>query len=228
MLAEVDMVGVVVPAHNEESGIDRCLDAVHGACERCPVPTLTVVVLDSCTDSTAARVAGHPRVQVVALDATSVGATRRAGVDWVLSHTVAVPERTWLAHTDADSEPPPGWLSYMVNAAQGGADMILGTVVPDVDDSRLLRAWEALHPDETGHRSVHGANFGIRASVYLAAGGFPSVDTGEDVALAHRAATLARGTIVRTPAIPVLTSGRRVGRAPGGFASYLDRLATAG
>jgi glycosyltransferase involved in cell wall biosynthesis len=220
----VDAVGVVIPACNEETDIDRCLHGVQRARRRCPVPVVTLVVLDSCTDSTAARVAAHPGVETLVVSEASVGAARRAGVDWVLSSLGMAPSRVWLAHTDADSVPPTGWLSYMVAAARGGADLILGTVVPDVADSKLLQAWRALHPVRTGHPHVHGANLGVRASVYLAAGGFPPVNTGEDVALAARASALVPGSTVRTTAIAVRTSGRRVGRAPLGFAGYLDGL----
>jgi glycosyltransferase involved in cell wall biosynthesis len=220
----VDVVGVVIPACNEESYIDRCLDGVRRASRQCPVPVVVLVVLDSCTDSTAARVAAHPGIKTLVVRNASVGAARRAGVAWVLSAVGTAPSQIWLAHTDADSVPPPGWLSYMVAAARGGADLILGTVIPDVADSKLLQAWRALHPARGGHPNVHGANLGIRASIYLGAGGFPSVDTGEDVALAARASALVPGSTVRTAAIAVRTSGRRIGRAPHGFAGYLDGL----
>ena len=222
---EVDAVAVVIPARNEESSIDRCLDSVRRAARDCPVPVTTVVVLDSCTDSTAHRVATYPEIRALVVSSMSVGAARRAGVECALSSIDGDPARTWLAHTDADSAPPAEWLSYMVGAARRGADLILGTVVPDVEDSDLLDAWHALHPVRTGHHHVHGANLGIRASIYLSAGGFPAVDTGEDVALARRSAALIPpSAVLRTMAIRVRTSGRRDGRAPHGFAGYLDRL----
>ena len=75
-----------------------------------------------------------------------------------------------------------------------------------------------------GHPHVHGANFGIRADTYLELGGWPAVTSGEDVAMAHRAAVNSRLRIVRTAAIPVTTSSRLAGRAPYGFAGYLRDL----
>jgi hypothetical protein len=71
---------------------------------------------------------------------------------------------------------------------------------------------------------VHGANFGIRADTYVELGGWPAVASGEDVAMAHRAAASRRLRIVRTAAIPVTTSSRLAARAPDGFAGYLREL----
>ena len=72
------------------------------------------------------------------------------------------------------------------------------------------------------HRHVHGANVGCRADAYVAAGGFLALSSDEDVALAG---ALAGRRTVRTGAIPVLTSARRVARLHGGFADYLIKLA---
>jgi hypothetical protein len=139
---ELDAVGVIVPARNEEANIDRCLDSITFAVRRCCVPVVTLVVLDSCTDSTARRVAAHPEVDTLVSNETCVGAARRAGVLEVLASVACDPARIWLAHTDADSATPPGWLEYMVAAARVGVDLVLGTVIPDLAESELLRAWE--------------------------------------------------------------------------------------
>ena len=44
----------------------------------------------------------------------------------------------------------------------------------------LLSRWQSLHPFEEDHPHVLGANFGIRGSAYLAAGGFPRHVSHED------------------------------------------------
>jgi hypothetical protein len=71
---------------------------------------------------------------------------------------------------------------------------------------------------------VHGANLGIRGDAYLALGGWQPLVTGEDVDLARRAALSGHLRVSRTASIPVVTSVRRVGRAPRGFSSYLRAL----
>jgi hypothetical protein len=74
------------------------------------------------------------------------------------------------------------------------------------------------------HPHVHGANLGFRASAYLRAGGFPALPTAEDQALVE---ALAAGgcRVLRTRALPVVTSARRDSRAPDGFGHYLRKLA---
>lgn len=76
-----------------------------------------------------------------------------------------------------------------------------------------------IHPDGS-HPHVHGANLGFRADIYLRSGGWKGLDTGEDHDLWNRLmqATTRRAS---TATVKVLTSGRRVGRAPHGFADAL-------
>lgn len=71
---------------------------------------------------------------------------------------------------------------------------------------------------------MHGANLGIRASAYLAAGGFRPLRTAEDHMLLA-AATEAGCAVVQARDITVETSGRRWGRAPRGFSNLLRTLA---
>jgi hypothetical protein len=67
---------------------------------------------------------------------------------------------------------------------------------------------------------VHGASLGIRADLYLAAGGFETVTEHEDVSLVDRCRRLG-GVVVASDDAEVLTSGRTIGRTPGGYAAYL-------
>jgi hypothetical protein len=134
----------------------------------------------------------------------------------------------WLASTDADSEVPASWLTGMIRHARQGAHLVLGTVLPGAELSPGVRAaWLARHHLRDGHPHVHGANFGIRGDAYLALGGWLPQATGEDVGLAQRAVSASHLQIVRTAAIPVLTSARPAGRAGQGFSSYLGALGTA-
>jgi hypothetical protein len=67
---------------------------------------------------------------------------------------------------------------------------------------------------------VHGANLGIRADVYLRTGGWRGLATAEDHDLWQRLGKIAARR-ASTAVVKVLTSGRRVGRAPHGFADAL-------
>lgn len=226
MNAGVQAVLVVVPARNERELIGACLEALEQAAERVDRPVLTVVVLDSCADGTASALVGR---QVVAVPSTAgcVGAARAHGVRAGLAMMTDTPRhRLWIANTDADSTVDPSWLQHQVGLADAGADLALGTVRLDQDGicPPLAAAWTATYNAASGHQHVHGANLGVRASAYLRAGGFGSVPVGEDVLLADAVAGDPAAMVVRTAAAPVTTSARRVGRAPEGFAAYLEAL----
>jgi len=195
------------------------------------VDVQVVVVLDRCTDGSAASVAAaaaeHPWLRGVPVDAGNVGLARSVGCTAVMR--AAAPtrlDRLWLASTDADSRVPADWLTTQLAFAAGGAEVVLGTV--DVDDwaehpAHVERRWRSVYAAADGHLHVHGANVGCLADAYLTAGGFLSLSSDEDVALVT-ALHAARRRTVRTAAIPVLTSARRVVRAHGGFAGFLARL----
>ena len=70
------------------------------------------------------------------------------------------------------------------------------------------------------HPHIHGANLGVRADRYVRAGGWANLKTGEDHDLWGRLQrTGAR--LLSSARLQVVTSGRRVGRAPNGFADAL-------
>jgi glycosyltransferase involved in cell wall biosynthesis len=226
----IHAVGVIVPAANEQASIGACLDSLAEArshlqrTSRRPIDVRIVVVLDGCVDGTAAHSA-RPGIELVHCALGRAGAARALGARTLLRSWVA-PRRLWLANTDADSIVPPDWLSTQLECADRGADLVLGTVLPGPGlSARSEQAWLANHVLRDGHPHVHGANLGIRADTYTALGGWPDRATGEDVALAARAASAGHLRIVRTATIPVLTSARMSGRAPDGFARYLRELA---
>lgn len=217
-------IGIVVPAHNEESLLPGCLEAIAAAVhEVAPVPADIIVVADACTDATAELAAAAGAV-VVAVRLRSVGEARRAGVARAREGGAE-----WIASTDADSQVPVDWLSAQARLAAAGADVVVGTVavsgwsewpvmLPPLYEHRYAV------PDAAGqHGHVHGANLGFSLTGYDRAGGFAPVAVDEDVALVAgaRAAGL---TVTCTSDIPVRTSARRRARVRGGFASYLADL----
>ena len=223
--AAVDRVVVVVPVHDEAEHLPACLEALAVARGRVPagVDVRVVVVLDRCTDGSVEIAAARGDVEVVAVDAGTVGRARAVGADVLLAG--ATPSRVWLASTDADSVVPPTWLSHHLAVARSGAGMLLGTVEADPAGvgARRHAAWSAGYVRTDGHPHVHGANLGVRGDVYLASGGFPPLPAHEDVWLS-RAVDAAGHRVVRSAAHAVTTSGRLRGRTPEGFATYLAAL----
>lgn len=214
------MIGAVIPAHNEEQHVERCLQSVLRAARHPALlgePVEVVIVLDSCTDGTADIVR---RLPVTALEvwACNVGLTRATGA----AHLIQLGAR-WLASTDADSEVAPDWFAAQLAY---GADAVCGVV--EVDDwtphSPGLRArYEAAYHDHEGHQHIHGANFGISTAAYLQAGGFPSMTVDEDVTLVTALQTQG-ARIAWSNSVRVRTSSRLDCRARGGFGDYLSLL----
>lgn len=226
----VDHLAVVIPARNEERRLDHCLRAVTAARHRLgevrpDVTVQVIVVLDRCTDGSAAAVMAHPDVRGIRSSAGMVGAARRLGVRQALGSSGIDVPRTWIACTDADSVVPSDWLLRHVQIADGGADLLLGTVIPHPSElsDETFTQWLLRNPQHDDHPYVHGANLGIRGSIYLAAGGFPPVAEHEDVRLVGAVRTLT-ARVVSTASVAVVTSARVHGRTPGGFAGYLAAL----
>jgi len=220
-------IAVVIPARDESELVGRCLDSVlaakaHLQKHQRRVAVSVTVVADRCTDDTADVARRYPGVTVVEIDAGNVGVARATGVMLALESSGLLPSDVWIANTDADSAVPPGWLLEQSRLARHGAGVVLGSVCPDFDDlsAEQASAWRATHSAAADGGEVHGANLGVRADVYLAVGGFPGIAEHEDVALVERCSA-GGAEIVATDRCEVATSGRQVGRTPGGFARYL-------
>jgi glycosyltransferase involved in cell wall biosynthesis len=221
------MIGVVVPAHNEESDIGETVAALlvaaaHPGLQGEAVEVL--VVLDSCTDATGA-IARFTGARTFAVEACNVGRARAAGADQLLAEGAR-----WLAFTDADTRVSPEWL---VRQLELGADAVCGSI--GVEDwsahgtyaDSLRTHFARTYTDADGHRHVHGANLGVSAIAYVRAGGFPALACSEDVALVE--ALQATGARIAWSAAPrVSTSARHDARARGGFGDTLLAVIAAG
>ncbi|MEJ8857584.1 glycosyltransferase [Variovorax robiniae] len=214
------MIGIVIPAHNEQDTIVACLAAAKVAASD---PNLRgeavelIVVLDSCTDTTG-LLAARQGAATVSVRARNVGVARAVGAEALL----ALGAR-WLAFTDADSCVSPQWLAEQLAL---DADAVCGTVAVDdwsphgADAERARWHFAQTYADQDDHRHVHGANLGVSAWAYRRAGGFRHLDCSEDVAFVN--ALEACGARIAWSARPrVTTSARRSGRVIGGFADAL-------
>lgn len=223
-------IGVVIPARNEEARVDACLRSVAAAIAevRAIADVSVTVVADDCTDATEAIVASHPFVSLLRSRGANVGLARAVGAQREIANGC-----TWLAHTDADSVVPPGWLIEQAAAALAGVDLLIGTVRPDFAELTppQIAHWQATHHRGRPNGHVHGANLGVRVAPYLAAGGFLPLLEHEDNELVDRMRAAGAITLASDRA-EVVTSGRLVGRTMGGYAGHLrairDQLVAAG
>ena len=215
------MIGVVIPAHNEELLLEGCLASLARAARH---PSLqgeevrVLVVMDDCSDGTE-HVARAWGVSTLRLEARNVGQARARGCEWLLARGAR-----WLANTDADSHVRLDWLVAQLGLE---ADAVCGVVeVADWSPHsvHVRRRYESAYQDADGHSHIHGANLGVCARAYVRAGGFLPLPAHEDVALVE--ALRRTGARIAWSARPrVFTSARGDPRARGGFGDYLHSLA---
>lgn len=214
------MIGICIPAHNERDLIARCLDAVLAAARHRELqhePVIIAVILDGCTDDTAAIAATFP-VTCLSIPRSNVGIARAIGMQHLIQRGAR-----WLASTDADTVVAHDWLAAQLAL---GAEVVCGTV--DAHDfsahgheaQQVLHGFRSHYQDADGHRHVHGANLGMTTDAYLRAGGFPPLACSEDQALVDQ--LVRDGANIAWSARPrVITSARALSRVEGGFASAL-------
>lgn len=102
-------VSVVIPAHNEERYIARCLESINNQLIPNDMQVQTIVVLNRCTDSTE-KVARSYGAFVVTDDTKNLSAIKNTGV--------AHAETEWIITIDADSWMSKGVLSEVYRLAQ--------------------------------------------------------------------------------------------------------------
>jgi glycosyltransferase involved in cell wall biosynthesis len=222
-------IAIVIPARDEQELLPRCLRSVQKARLMLPshVTSDLIVVTDQSTDDTfsIAQEIVQETGKVIEIEVGCVGAARALGVQYALERYVGSRKHCWLANTDADCEVPASWLLSQVEYAKSGVAAVAGII--DVDSfvehesfvSERFRLSYLINDDGT-HPHVHGANFGVRADAYLQAGGWQDLSTAEDHDLWQRLQTGLHQRI-SDASLCVLTSGRRIGRAPLGFADAL-------
>jgi glycosyltransferase involved in cell wall biosynthesis len=217
------VIGVIVPAHNEEALLGGCLAALVAAARHTALasePVRIVVVLDACSDRSKA-IAFAAGVEVVTIAARNVGIARAAGAALLLADGAR-----WLAFTDADSRVSPDWLAVQLSL---GVEVVCGSI--HVEDwsahpSTVREIFSRIYRDADGHRHVHGANLGVCAMAYRRVGGFPSLQCREDVALVNRLVAIG-ASVAWSAAARVATSARVTSRVRGGFGDTLAGRATA-
>ncbi|MFW6749394.1 glycosyltransferase [Pseudomonas pharyngis] len=216
------MIGILIPAHNEEEWLDDCLQAALRAAGHPMLagePVEILVVLDSCTDRSAHIVSQYP-VRALSIEARNVGQARAIGAQQLLDRGAR-----WISCTDADSRVAEDWLVEQLGL---GTDAVCGTVTVErwhdtFDEAAQIR-YHGHYQACEGHRHIHGANLGVSAQAYVRAGGFEPLTCDEDVRLV-RQLELCGASIAWSHRPQVITSARLDSRARGGFGDFLRQLA---
>lgn len=222
-------VVVAVPACDEAATISDCLASIDEAAAHIDVPVTISLAADSCADDTVARATARPlQTATLAVVEGTWGRAGRARAAAVKDALVRIggPDGVWIANTDADCRVPENWLSVQLRHGRAvGAVAGIVTLDPVTTPTQLLHAFgRTYHLDGDRHQHVHGANLGVWADEYLAAGGWSSsTSVGEDHDLWN---ALRRGgrPMAQIVASVVVTSARTRSRVQGGFATELDKL----
>ncbi|HJZ37372.1 MAG TPA: glycosyltransferase family A protein, partial [Solirubrobacterales bacterium] len=230
---------VVVPAHNEERRIGRCLEALAGQVEVAPEEFEVIVVLDACEDGTAAEVEarrGGPDIHAVIGPGQGAGPARATGMDIGCARLESLGLSSGLlASTDADSVVAPDWIARQLEAIATGAEAIGGEIRLDPDEAAALppgilagreeqlaaRTREAAARGPAEHAHFSGASLGVTPRAYRQAGGMAWMAALEDQELEDRLAA-AGIAIHRLRPVSVVTAARTEGRAERGLARDLE------
>lgn len=102
-------ISVVIPAHNEEKYIDRCLESINNQLIPGNMQVQTIVVLNRCTDKTE-KIAKSYGAIVVTDDSKNLSAIKNTGVAHV--------KTDWVVTIDADSWMSKGVLNEVYRHAQ--------------------------------------------------------------------------------------------------------------
>ncbi|HXR01448.1 MAG TPA: glycosyltransferase [Pseudomonas sp.] len=216
------MIGIIVPAHNEEDFLDDCIKSLVAAASHQELGGEAVeilIMLDDCSDDSL-RIAQSHGVRAHVCNHRNVGMTRAAGAQLLLERGAR-----WLAFTDADSVVPYAWLAEQITHR---VDAVCGIVeVTDWSEhsEQVRMRYDAAYRPVDDHRHIHGANLGVCAAAYLRAGGFRSLPAHEDVHLVRDLQRIG-ANIVWTARNGVITSARKNCRCREGFGDYLNSLAT--
>ncbi|MGW4634174.1 glycosyltransferase family 2 protein [Nocardia sp. NPDC004415] len=220
---------VVIPAFNEERGIEATLEAVAAQHDT----DFAVVVADNTsTDRTVEIVEKFaarypvPRIEVITEPQKGTGAAADTGMRYAIAQGA-----TLLARTDADCLPAPDWTARIRAGFDSGLRLVSGQLVPRTDegvswlDRTIIRVAlelaSAFGKVRSGNRDPRylgpyvmtpGCNMAITAELYVAAGGFPRTaieDLHEDRALVNAVRTITTDYGLRRD-VRVHGSNRRV------------------
>lgn len=203
-------ISVVVPAFNEEKYLPRCLLSL----KKQTYPPLEIIVVDNNSSDKTAQIAKKFAAKVVFEKKQGMAYARDAGFKMAKGEIIA--------RTDADSEVPPNWLMRIVGIFKKNRRAIALTGTATFSDSHplinfisryIFTATLYLFRLFAGHHQLNGPTFAVKRKALKTIS--PCSDNPfchEDMDLACHLA--AKGEIIFDPSLVVLSSARRLRKAP--------------
>ena len=193
------MISFIVPAHNEEQGLEQTIASIHSAAQDVGAPYEVIVVDDDSTDRTA-EIASDAGARVVAVSVRQIARARNAGA--------AVATGDLLLFVDADTLVNSRTVRATLDAIAKGA--VAGGAILQFDDpfpfaARLMAAAVALGM-RLG-RLAAGAYLFCTPEAFAAVGGFDEkLFATEEIAISRALAEVGPVVILTER---VVTSGRK-------------------
>ncbi|MSR70690.1 glycosyltransferase family 2 protein [Candidatus Kaiserbacteria bacterium] len=213
-------ISFVIPAHNEEAMVGKCLQSVFDEIDRVhdsgvPLDVEVVVVDNASTDHTREEALKFPNVTVVEEKLKGLVYARRAGF--------VSTDGELVANIDSDTVLPRGWLDTVMTEFAKDPNLVALSgpfIYFDLSAWKraLVKAFYFLgwlihllnhHVFHTG-AMLQGGNFILRRDAWEKAGGFDITIAfyGEDTDVARRIGK--QGRVLWTWGLPMYTSGRRL------------------
>jgi glycosyltransferase involved in cell wall biosynthesis len=166
------VISVILPALNEELGIEACLRSI---LEQSPSEDYEVIVVDGGSEDCTASIACELADKVVMQRSSGIGGARKDGAN------AASGEK--LAFTDADTIVSEGWLKA-ISSNLDRYDASTGPVVyqePGVR-SELIQRWRSLYRIFylSNFYYILGSNMAVRAGTYRQIGGHSDISLLDD------------------------------------------------
>ena len=166
---------IVIPAHNEEQYIDRCIKSIEEAAKQTDKPIELIVVCNRCTDRTAGRAMAH-WAKVVYNEDRCIAKTRNAGIREAQGEVVVT--------IDADNQMTPGTLSEIDSLIQTGKYMGGGAPIKFERYSFPLILNDLMCRVSFFVTGLYCGIFWAKKESFDAIGGFVEIKAMEDVATA--------------------------------------------
>jgi glycosyltransferase involved in cell wall biosynthesis len=194
------MISFIVPAHNEELWIGKCLGSIRAAMEEVAEPHEVIVVDDASTDSTR-RIAEQLGARTLGVEHRKISAVRNAGARAALGEI--------FFFVDADTQVNERAVNAALAALRAGAAG--GGCVFDFDAPTPLWARLILFLATLAARLIRwvgGCFLFCTRGAYRATGGFSeSLYAGEDIAFVQALKKIGRFVVLKPK---VLSSGRKL------------------
>jgi glycosyltransferase involved in cell wall biosynthesis len=156
-------ISIIIPAHNEEKYLAKCLDSIGVAASKIALPVEIIVSLNRCTDNTEG-IAKHYGAITVHEERENIARIRNAGVNISTGDVVAT--------IDADSRMTPNMLQEVIRHLQTGQYIGGGVEIrPERISIGMLFSLMMLLPYLLKAR-VSGGMFWLYKSDFEAIGGF--------------------------------------------------------